>query len=105
MLDRASSGEERGDRTGVMSLGRGDSKPFFVDNVTVAIVQEVIEAAQVRGRHMDLWHRGELGRPRWRSIRHRIPGSQRVRALNHGFRAGTCSRRQASTAWLTRASG
>ena len=105
MLDRASSGEERDDWTGTTSLGRGDSKLFFVDNVAVAIVQEVIEAAQVRGRHMDLRHCGELGRPLLRSIRHRLAGSQRVRALNHGFRAVHCSRRQASMAWLTRASG
>src|SRR6516165_11190826 len=83
------SGENHGDRSLRSSLGGSDDNSLVIRLTTARrVIQELIEAAQVRKWHLNVRRDRQLRRPRRQTTWLRLLGCQGERLLNHSFSAG-----------------
>ena len=80
------SGEKHGDRSLARSLDSRGSEPLITAVVPArGAIQELIEATQVRERHVDLLRCCQLRGPTWLLMRPRFTGGESTGSLDHSF--------------------
>jgi hypothetical protein len=80
------SGEKHGDRSPAKNLDSSGSEPLITAVISArGAIQELIEATQVRERHVDLLRRCQLRGPTWLLMRPRLTCGESAGTLDHSF--------------------